>query len=529
MTQFQDLHTYVDPNANVGLTRGRDEYGEFEFFGPLIRNVVEDISDYLVKPFLQYIDLPNYPTDTNHMKLMTGPMGAGKTDSMMKHWVPALYKKHDLRLVIVSAPQSVILNFGEMADRINDLGLGINFTVHPSEAIRALKRGRRVFLAATHMANGVYYGDELADFLVKKGIASQTGLIVDEAHMWMVSHKNNLPHVAGSSQKNYNASMYKFCAKIAEHSPHVFGITATTNREHDNLVDPIGKMRFSVINKLPPLHVTIYRQAWMNSATFYNLDDPDDTKSAFFAALDKMNATSAKTGFKRSMLINCGSQNCNHYHINDVIEMIKEYATENGEESDASIVVMTNETVEVRSPDGSYVKKLRGGDAEALECLNDPEHSAKYVLIIEKGKAGMTIFNLKDFFSFRKMEKNARGGVPLYYNQLQIVGRPVRVNTGLDNAEFVSKYDYDLRKYVTGISEEEKERLLLTNSFNVTVPNTENWKGALNEFVTYFGSTVDAADEWIADLTGGTKSKTPRFSVKQHYSVNKNSLENFIS
>ena len=526
--KLHDLHTYVDPGSNLGITRGRDEFGEFEFAGEIIRKVVDDISNYLVKPFMQYIDRPDYLDDTNHMKIMTGPMGSGKTDSMMKHWVPALYKKHDLKLVIASAPQQVILNVDEMADRINDLNLGIHFALHPYDAIRALKRGRRVFLAATHQSNGVVHADTLTNFLVDSGIVSQTGLIVDEAHMWMVSHKNNLPDVAGSSQKNYNASMYKFCGKIAGYSPHVFGITATQNREHDNIVDPIGNMQFSLINSLPPLAVTIYRQAWLKSATFYNLDDPDDTKSAFFSALDVMKATSEKTKAKRSMLINCGSQSCKYYHIDDVIEMINEYASEKGEEADPSIIVMTHETVEVRSPDGSYVKNLRGGDAEALECLNDPYHSAKYALIIEKGKAGMTIFNLKEFFSFRKMEKNARGGVPLLYNQLQIIGRPVRVYTGMENSEFVKRYKYDLRNYISNISEDDKERLLLTNSFNVTVPSTDNWKATLNEYANNYGSTVDSADKWIADITGYEKSKTAKLTVNHHYSADKNSLEKFI-
>lgn len=528
MEQLEYSHTYVDAEAGLGFTTGKDSFGDYEFVGELIRKVVQDISDYLVKPFSNYINLPNYLSDTNHMKLMTGPMGSGKTDSMMKHWVNELYRNHDLRCIIVSAPQNVILNFDEMVDRINDLNMGIHFADHPLDAIRALKRGRRVFLAATHMSNGVHHADTLTDFLVEEGIASQTGLIVDEAHMWMVSHRDNLPHVSGSSQKNYNASMYKFCEKIAAHSPHVFGITATTNREHDNLVYPIGNMQFSVINQLPPLHVTIYRQAWMNSAAFYNLDDIDDAKEAFFAALDKMNATSEKTGFKRSMLINCGSQTCKNYHIDDVLEFIKEYAFDRYEESEHSIIVMTHETVEVRSPDGTYVEKL-SGDAQALERLNDSKHPAKYTLIVEKGKAGMTIFNLKEFFSFRKMEKNAYGGMPLYYNQLQIIGRAVRAYTGLNSRDFADKYSYDLRKYVVGISEGDRERLLETNSFNVTVPDTVNWRGAVNEFLTHFGSTVDDADEWLSSLSRGTKRETPRFTTKQFYGVGKNNLEKFIS
>jgi hypothetical protein len=471
----------------------------FEFAGEVTyKQKHKEAEDYLVDPFMDLINSPEYLTDFNHMKVLTGVTGQGKTFFTCTKFIPTLWEKFDLQLVIITAPQTVILDYELLQDTAIDCRA--IFCRNAFEALTHLRRGKKVIFASTNQGSFVTAsGSILFDWIKSNKI--RFAIFVDEAHMWTISHGDNMSKVSGrGGSGEYKAALYNDVSKLSEISPHIFGITATPNHEHTGVVKPIGNMRFSLINELPPLSAMIYRSAWLDSTTFFDRRGNDeDVVASFWNFLDVMHEKMQKTGNKRTMIINCARNNSATYTTEDVLALLADYyETTFPDEADVeSIIEMNADGCFLRSPDGSFNKKILGGDEEAKALLNDKNHPAKFALIIEKGKAGMNIFNLKHLFSFRDTKPKTDDGELVIDMMLQTIGRLVRLNTGVENSEFTKKYGYDLRKYVDQASEEELENLLVDNSFDICVPYTGNWVKATNVFRSKYSSEVAVARKWI--------------------------------
>lgn len=506
MTNVNLTHAEVNDTYIFG-TGNTSEGVPFEFAGEVTyMQKIKEAEDYLIDPFMELINSPEYPTDFKNMKLITGVTGQGKTYLTCTKFIPTLWEKFDLQLVVVTAPQSVILDY----DLLHDTAIECRavFCRNAFEALMHLRRGKKVVLAATNQGAFVTSsGEDLFEYIKDNGV--RFSIFIDEAHMWTISHADNLSKVSGrGGSGDYLAKLYTATAKLSEYSPHIFGITATPNREHSGIVSPIGDMRFTIINDVPPLDVMIYRSAWLDSTVFYDRRGTDlNVVGVFWDFIDNMFDKIEKTDKKRTMIVNCARNNSKSYATAEVLSLLSDYYSANYPEdlSKETIIEMNADGCFLRSPDGSVCNKILGGDEEAKELLNNPDHPAKFALIIEKGKAGMNIFNLKHLFSFRDTQPKTEDGKMVIEMLLQTIGRLVRLNTGMPNSEFTKKYGYDLRKYVDQATDEELENLLVDNSFDICVPYTNHWKSAAHVFRSKYASEVAVARNWIENRKSTAK------------------------
>ena len=65
----------------------------FEFAGEVTyKQKHKEAEDYLVDPFMDLINSPEYLTDFNHMKVLTGVTGQGKTFFTCTKFIPTLWE-----------------------------------------------------------------------------------------------------------------------------------------------------------------------------------------------------------------------------------------------------------------------------------------------------------------------------------------------------------------------------------------------------------------------------------------------------
>ena len=63
----------------------------------------------------------------------------------------------------------------------------------------------------------------------------KTAFIIDEAHTWTTDCKENLGNVVGGGGENskFKGALYQRLKEFAPYTPFIFGLTATTNNQHD--------------------------------------------------------------------------------------------------------------------------------------------------------------------------------------------------------------------------------------------------------------------------------------------------------
>ena len=142
-------------------------------------------------------------------------------------------------------------------------------------------------------------------------------------------------------------------------------------------------------------------------------------------------------------------------------------------------------------------------ESQILSDLSNPNENAQILIVIEKAKMGMNVHNLKTYFSFRKTDKQRSGEYdhePITETPLQIVGRLMRIWTGIPNRDFVNKWGYDLTDYIKSLSDGECKNLLECNSYDIYHPNNTMWAEAVNILKTELSPTKDSALAWMNKL-----------------------------
>jgi len=463
---------------------------------------------YLIKPFDKCISKKSFPNDKNKMRIIVGTTGIGKTYSTFNYFMPILFdKNHDLDLIIYSYPQTEVYDRYE-ADKLIANTKGVLLAETLSEAIEKMEDGFKVLYCGTHHSLIGTKGKEFLNYLENKGI--KVGYFVDEPHTWCgCSDIENYREVIGSFTPKYDATIYKIASRIAERSPYVFGTTATPTAEQKRLIDSIGSMEFEIINVYPKLDDIIGRCGWQGGVTEYKLgtvEKPLEELHTFPETLDTHIDTTQNVG-KISMMITSGRRNSsNGYDITNVLLMLGWYLKDD-------VRVDMNETVVIMSSEQTgYVKFDKTGDNyivdvktehEVKNALADKDDPHQILVVIEKGKMGMNIHNLKSYFSFRQTDKKRSSDYdnePITELPLQIIGRLQRIWTGENNRDFVNKWGYDLTEYVKTLNFYEQKRLLQLNSYNICVPKNPMWEESIRILKKHLSPSTTSANRWMRNL-----------------------------
>jgi hypothetical protein len=463
--------------------------------------VKKSASDFLTKPFYDLVDSPNFSARTQEAKLLVGMTGQGKTHTTATEFVPHLFNNHDMDLIIYTYPLTEIKDESEwiiaqMKSR------GVQLCTDPTAALKHLKLGGKVILTTTHQ--GFVVGDkggELVKYLQKT--SKNFAIWVDEAHAWMVSHMLNYKATTGHNTPAYEARLFKTLQELSVKTPYIFGLTATPNREARGVVEPYGDMKITIVNEFPPKELLINTTAWLSSIDYYDPKDAnftDDLWNKIEAAVVKLYID---TDTKKTMLVSVGNDNAatglnTDYVKKRFLDIIENNALD--EKRARTVAVMTCDDKET----GTYssARPWAGTDDnedEIKEKLIDQNDPLRIVIVKQKGKMGMNVSTLSSLVFLRPTDNKDKEGAHTE-SPIQIMGRLVRFNTGIEKKDFMKNYGYDLTDYVKDLNDKDRENLLIANSIDILAPKTEQWIESCDIFAKTYVSSVQQAKSWMRSL-----------------------------
>ena len=474
---------------------------------------------YLTEPFNNLINKKGFATNKNTMYIIRGTTGLGKTYATFNDFIPALFGKHNLDLVIYSYPKTEVFDKMDanlcITESILQSGKHVQLCTSVKEAMTYLKKGYKVLLCLTHAAitnkNGKKFMRDL------EGMGLITGYFVDESHSWMISHIDNYRNVMGSNTPKYEGGLFKMLSKLAERTPYIFGLTATPNAEQINKVPVIGSMQFKMMNDYPKLEETIGRSGWMGSVTTYDLEGLDKSEIFnLFGDAVELHLKESDLYGKGTMMIKVGRANCGlELTMENVQNYLKYlvrcgYIEYLGKKSDM-VAVLTSDfkgfinfiPCVVGNNNGIKIEYTTRTEDEVKDALANTEHNCQILLVVEKGDMGMNIHNLKTFFSFRRTDKDMGtlyDKEPITENAIQTIGRMMRIYTGVSNEEFTDKWGYDLTEYVKSLTDDEVEDLLELNSYKIYVPNNEMWNASISAIRKDLSPSKEMANASIKEI-----------------------------
>lgn len=452
----------------------------------------ETADDYLVGPFLDNVNDKDFVFTTNVMKILVGVTGQGKTYNTAKTFIPHLAKTKGVEMFVVSVPTTEILDKSDFVKSAASAGL--QHTTDIKSAIQMLKMGVGVLLTTTHQSFVVAdKGKQLQEYLKTSG--KTFAVFIDEAHTWLVSDVENYKDVNGHYGTNYEATMFKSLAELSTVSPYIFGLTATPNGEQLGYVPPLGNMKFEVINSLPPKKLLMGKTAYVNGVKVYNQEWFTDNKFGINELYQDAIVKLFMSETKKTMMVSVGNVCAKTGYNLNYVKMITQNAIHSNAlapDDEKTFAIMTGDkkVTGVYAVNGSFEVMDEDDIKEKLNDLNDP---LKIVIVVQKGTMGMNIYTLKSLVSFKPQEKMDKSGNSLTEFAIQTLGRLVRLNPGMPIAEFTEKYGYDLGEYIKTLNDEEIQKLLIANSFDILVPSTDMWMEAITKFKSNYVSTIQQA------------------------------------
>tara|TARA_R110002020_G_scaffold271548_1_gene486761 strand:- start:463 stop:1890 length:1428 start_codon:yes stop_codon:yes gene_type:complete len=470
---------------------------------PLPKIVKKSASDYLTKPFYNLVDDPNFSSRTQEAKVFVGMTGQGKTYLTATEFVPYLFNKHDMNLVIYTYPLTEIKDDKDWVKAQRECGAQI--VTNPIDAIKYLKNGAKVIFLTTHQSFVVAdKGKQLIKHL--ENTSKNFAILVDEAHSWMVSDVSNYKKTTGHNPPAYEAVLFKTLEKLSVKTPYIFGLTATPNREAKGSVPPYGDMKVKIINEFPPKELLINTSAWLSRVDFY---DPNDL-NASWDMWDKIEQHIIKlytdylnTGIKKTMMVAVGNDDAatglnTDYVKRRILNIININALD--EKSARTVAVMTCNNKETGTY--SFTRPNAGTDDdenEIKEKLINQDDPLRIVIVKQKGRMGMNISTLGSLIFLRPTNNKDNVGA-FTESPIQLMGRLVRFNAGIEKEDFTDKYGYDLTDYVKTLNEKDREKLSIGNSIDMLLPKTEQWMEAHEIFTKIYVSSVQQAKVWMRSL-----------------------------
>jgi hypothetical protein len=446
---------------------------------------------YIVKPFFELINSKDFKSGENkRINIITGHMNQGKTYNVTKCIIPTLLNEYDIDVVIFGVPQMALIDEQTFINELPTLSNCNYVNNNVSQSLKYLeatkKSGKKLVITFTH--SKLLYKDAGKNFitsLIESGL--KFAYFFDEAHMGSTSDIKNYKENIGHTVSIYDGHLYTACSRMLEATNHVYGITATTNREMKGELSAEGDYQYYVMNEAPPIEELKFNGAFCGSVDFY--DKETDTENQFESYLNWFSSVQYRLPHKQVMMVITGASNCsNGFDLTKASLVIQSHNRSMGyfPPKELGIVILSS-----KSPGNilqSYDGKTRQEgltDDECLAILNDVNHPARFMLVVEKGKCGINVAPLKWIFSYRPQDKKDSKGKdaqPITEAAIQVVGRASRTYTGMNRTDFSEKYGKSWKKYVMKCSNQEYRDFLEYNSMHICVPDTTMWRAAAHDF-----------------------------------------------
>ena len=401
----------------------------------------------------------------NLLNVMVAPMRFGKTRTAITHHIPFLFKHTNTQLIILTSPLGDILVKKERLVRKTIRNLeNVEYATCPIEALEALEDGSRVVITMTNQS--AWVGSK-AKSLYKKCDKSKTAILVDEAHTWTTDCKENLDDVVGKTWKkkdgtprtNFKGVLYNVVKEFAKETPYIFGLTATTNNQHNGKVKALGSMQFKVINSdfVDNLIVRelVYRISWFDKKRVRFFTD-SFINNAWNDMIQTIKRREKAINKKLSVFIE-SKQKRKHtevnQHLNNILQKFKKESRLDIFESknvdyykSPVVVVMNSDCIRYQSLSGKIIEK-NISSKQVFKDLEDLNHPLRFLVVVNMAKMGVDLPTTKMMFSFRdscdyKLSENYGY---MTESKIQLFGRLMTAYTGKSDKEFYGEYQGDVR------------------------------------------------------------------------------------
>ena len=396
----------------------------------------------------------------NLVKIMVAPMRFGKTRLAITHHIPFLLKHTDVECIIFTSPLGSIIKqkqrlIKKTIRKLDD----VEYCDHPVDAIEALEDGSKVVITMTNQA--AWVGDKAIE-LYNSLDKSKTAFIVDEAHTWTTDCKENLGNVVGGGGENskFKGALYQRLKEFAPHTPFIFGLTATTNNQHDGLVPALGNMQYVVINKDfvkdgEVVQDLAYRLGWFDPERVRYMDDTTlfgkPTQDHFNDMIGVLMRREKLIKKKLTVFIEAKRKEKgadDNECLAETLNYIKESNFEANDVDENSPVTFMMHSKEIAAYNING-KKLNNVDEKTVyACLADSSHPSRFLIVVDMAKMGVDLPTTKLMFSFRTWPKKADDFETFGYiieSALQKFGRLLTGNSGVSEKEFFDEYFGDFR------------------------------------------------------------------------------------
>lgn len=416
--------------------------------------------------FKNVVDGINKKKKDKKVKILQAPMGFGKTHNLITVWIPYLYEKTNVQVIVITAPMSDIV--ADNVKKLKKTGIDNGFigTTDIAEAIEFMEDGDKVVLYVTNKMLFATDSD-MPNKFKSKIIDTEFAILDDEFHAWTASSGNNYKEVLGHSGGKFKASMYRTLEEFAPFTNYLFGITATPNIEVQGLIDTYGNLDYELVNADSKIlaHELRDRSAWMGQVFWRT-----NISKLIDRAIEDAEYVEKSTGYKRvTMIVSEQNKSTDSWTIDDTLDYIQPRIDE--DEDAFTIAVTSTKGCYLLSKNGS---KQKTDDASILKRANDLSNPLKYILVVDKFRMGINCATMKGLVMLKSSDSKRSDGSPVIENALQTLGRLLRPFGGVETPEFWNKYGGKLSDCPPFPKE--------INQMNFYMMDTPMWRAAMNEF-----------------------------------------------
>lgn len=457
-----------------------------------------DVSEkYLIRPFMDCINDPNFFKSTKTMKILSAPTGFGKTYSMTKKggWIDTVFK-HGVKVVLVSMPDTGIMT--EEDRKICAFNCNA-YLANNMEEVEKLAKDKKVDRILMIRHASMFTPAKLPNLL---RVTSDISLFADEVHWGTCSDIENYREVHGNTTTDYQAVLYKFAERLAQYTPYTFGLTATPTTEQDDgyeggLTTVKGKMDYKIINPWPTADDILGRVAYIDSPRTFNIHDEDSATDALRSHVARVTYHNNTYPTKIAGAMWIGSDNAStgynfSWALRSIYDLLIDMGNfdENGENRDFTILSseMKGDLIFYKEPRASrpltkrskkrlpakFWHFVRKNESEVLDSLRSHNTTQKHLILKEKGKMGIDVPTIKSVLVLKATDKTRpedRGGSGITESIIQRFGRAFRLNASGELADAIRDNNYSLYGVVESLDDHEFEEFIESNTIKVVVPS----------------------------------------------------------